>query len=112
MFDVVRSAVPKMSLDEAFEAKDHVADSVAEQLGQVLCPPKNTHKHANERTISPRRLKILNLPIYVAALLITPAVCHSQTMADFGYEIIKALVIDLTPDQRVSRFFSCMSLAF
>ena len=57
MFDVVRSTVPRMTLDESFEAKDEVANAVREQLTHVM---------------------------------------HS-----FGFEILKALVTDLTPAPKV-----------
>jgi len=36
VFDVVRSTVPKMELDEAFSSKDEIADSVLQQLNDVM----------------------------------------------------------------------------
>lgn len=36
VYDVVRSTVPKMELDEAFASKDEIADSVLAQLQQVM----------------------------------------------------------------------------
>lgn len=57
IFDVVRSSVPRMDLDEAFASKDHVANNVRDQL--------------------------------------------TVLMADYGYEIKAALVIDLDPNQHV-----------
>jgi len=53
IFDVIRSEVPKMKLDEAFEQKDTVAKAVKEQL--------------------------------------------ANSMDDFGYTIIQALIIDVEP---------------
>lgn len=55
--DVVRSALPKMKLDEAYEAKAQVASDVKKNLASQL--------------------------------------------AEFGYEIIAALVTDLEPDSKV-----------
>jgi regulator of protease activity HflC (stomatin/prohibitin superfamily) len=57
VFDSVRSQVPKMILDEVFEQKDNVADSVKTELSGV--------------------------------------------MKDYGYAIIKALVTDINPDEKV-----------
>ena len=57
VFDSVRSQVPKMILDEVFEQKDNVADSVKQELSGV--------------------------------------------MKDYGYAIIKALVTDINPDEKV-----------
>eukprot|EP00934_Nitzschia_sp_Nitz4_P001380 Nitzschia sp. Nitz4//scaffold5_size260463//182877//183808//NITZ4_001005-RA/size260463-augustus-gene-0.17-mRNA-1//1//CDS//3329555409//1380//frame0 len=57
VFDVVRSAVPRMELDEAFVSKDKVAEDVLVQLRDV--------------------------------------------MKDYGYEIKKTLVTDISPDSRV-----------
>ena len=36
VFDVVRSTVPRMDLDEAFTSKDEVADEVLNQLRDVM----------------------------------------------------------------------------
>jgi len=57
VFDVIRSTIPRLELDEAFVSKDHVATSVRDQL--------------------------------------------SQLMAEYGYEIIAALVTDMNPDPTV-----------
>lgn len=57
VFDVVRSTVPRMDLDEAFVSKDEVGSAVLAQLRDV--------------------------------------------MKDYGYEINKTLVTDLSPDNRV-----------
>jgi regulator of protease activity HflC (stomatin/prohibitin superfamily) len=57
VFDVVRSTVPRMDLDEAFVSKDEVGSAVLMQLRDV--------------------------------------------MKDYGYEINKTLVTDLSPDNRV-----------
>ena len=57
VFDVVRSTVPRMDLDEAFVSKDEVGGAVLAQLRDV--------------------------------------------MKDYGYEINKTLVTDLSPDNRV-----------
>jgi regulator of protease activity HflC (stomatin/prohibitin superfamily) len=57
VFDVVRSTVPRMDLDEAFVSKDEVADAVLMQLRDV--------------------------------------------MKEYGYEIKKTLITDLSPDNRV-----------
>ena len=57
VFDVVRARVPKIDLDDVFEKKDEIADSVRNELTQV--------------------------------------------MSEFGFEIVKALVTDITPDARV-----------
>ncbi|CAM9821798.1 unnamed protein product [Heterosigma akashiwo] len=57
VFDVVRSTVPTLELDQAFEAKDDIAKEVKENLAEI--------------------------------------------MSRFGYEILQALVTDITPDQRV-----------
>lgn len=57
VFDVVRSTVPRMDLDEAFVSKDEVAGAVLAQLRDV--------------------------------------------MKEYGYEINKTLVTDLSPDNRV-----------
>lgn len=57
VFDVVRSSIPRMDIDQAFASKDDVANSVKSQL--------------------------------------------SQLMAEYGYEITAALVIDLDPNQHV-----------
>lgn len=57
VYDTVRARVPMLTLDQAFEAKDDVAQAVKEQLADI--------------------------------------------MDDFGYLIIKALVVDIDPDQAV-----------
>lgn len=57
VFDVVRAQVPRMKLDDVFEKKDDIADSVKKEL--------------------------------------------SDTMDDYGYGIIKALVTDIDPDPKV-----------
>lgn len=57
VFDVVRARVPKIKLDDVFEKKDEIADSVKSELAQV--------------------------------------------MDGFGYGILKALVTDIEPDERV-----------
>jgi len=36
VFDVVRSTVPKMDLDDAFESKDTIAEAVLDQLKDVM----------------------------------------------------------------------------
>ncbi len=57
VFDVVRARVPMIDLDDVFAKKDEIADSVKNELSQV--------------------------------------------MDDFGYGILKALVTDIDPDQKV-----------
>lgn len=57
IFDVVRSTLPKLDLDEAFEAKTELAHAVRDQLAAV--------------------------------------------MAEYGYQILQALVTDIDPDQKV-----------
>jgi len=57
VFDEVRSAVPKMTLDDVFQNKDFIANSVKEGL--------------------------------------------TETMTEFGYGIVRALVNDIDPDARV-----------
>ncbi len=57
VFDLVRSKVPKMKLDDLFEKKDEIADAVRLEL--------------------------------------------SHDMGEFGYDIFKALVTDIEPDQKV-----------
>ena len=59
VFDVIRSSVPRMDLDDVFASKSGLAESVENQL-QTL-------------------------------------------MTDYGYEIIAALVTDLTPDLHVKK---------
>lgn len=56
-FDVVRSTVPRMTVDEAFVSKSSIADSIMERLYQV--------------------------------------------MKEYGYQIMGALVTNLTPDDKV-----------
>lgn len=36
IFDVIRSTIPRMELDEAFEAKETVSQSIKEQLGEAM----------------------------------------------------------------------------
>lgn len=57
VFDVIRARVPLINLDDVFSKKDDIANSVKEELQEV--------------------------------------------MNDFGYDIIKALVTDINPDNRV-----------
>lgn len=57
VFDVIRARVPLINLDDVFSKKDEIANSVREELQEV--------------------------------------------MNDFGYDIIKALVTDINPDNRV-----------
>lgn len=57
VFDVIRARVPLINLDDVFSKKDDIANSVREELQEV--------------------------------------------MNDFGYDIIKALVTDINPDNRV-----------
>ena len=57
VFDVVRARVPKTKLDDVFSRKDEIADSVKEELKEI--------------------------------------------MNEFGYDIIKTLVTDISPDARV-----------
>jgi len=56
-FDVIRSTVPRMTVDEAFVSKSTIADTIMERL--------------------------------------------FERMKDYGYEIIGALITDLTPDEKV-----------
>uniref|UniRef100_A0A0G4ID73 Band 7 domain-containing protein n=1 Tax=Chromera velia CCMP2878 TaxID=1169474 RepID=A0A0G4ID73_9ALVE len=58
VFDVVRTEVPKLNLDQVFLAKDEVADTVQQEL--------------------------------------------QKSMDDFGYAIEKSLVIDISPDRKVT----------
>ena len=57
VFDVVRARIPKINLDDVFEKKDEIADSVKNEL--------------------------------------------SEMMGEFGFEIVKALVTDISPDAKV-----------
>eukprot|EP01038_Epipyxis_sp_PR26KG_P008446 gene8446-11424_t len=57
VFDVIRSTVPTMDLDNAFASKDDIANAVKKQL--------------------------------------------TTLMADYGYEIVATLVVDIDPDVRV-----------
>jgi regulator of protease activity HflC (stomatin/prohibitin superfamily) len=57
VFDVVRARVPKIRLDDVFSKKDEIADSVRDELKEI--------------------------------------------MNEFGYDIIKTLVTDISPDARV-----------
>lgn len=57
VFDVVRSTLPRMDLDESFSSKDDLATAVKTHL--------------------------------------------DETMSKFGYHIVRALVTDISPDQRV-----------
>lgn len=36
VFDVIRSSIPKMDLDDAFESKEHLAEAVQAQLSQQM----------------------------------------------------------------------------
>jgi regulator of protease activity HflC (stomatin/prohibitin superfamily) len=67
VFDSVRSQVPKLQLDEVFEQKDTVADSVKTELSGV--------------------------------------------MKDYGYAIIKALVTDINPDEKVKNAMNDINAA-
>lgn len=67
VFDSVRSQVPKLLLDEVFEQKDNVADSVKTELSGV--------------------------------------------MKDYGYAIIKALVTDINPDEKVKNAMNDINAA-
>jgi regulator of protease activity HflC (stomatin/prohibitin superfamily) len=67
VFDSVRSQVPKLLLDEVFEQKDNVADSVKTELSEV--------------------------------------------MRDYGYAIIKALVTDINPDEKVKNAMNDINAA-
>lgn len=57
VYDVIRSTIPTLDLDDAFASKEHVAHSVRDRL--------------------------------------------AVQMADYGFEIVAALVVDLDPDARV-----------
>ncbi|CAK9087087.1 Hypersensitive-induced response protein 1 (OsHIR1) [Durusdinium trenchii] len=57
VYDVIRSAIPKIILDEVFDSKDEVAMAVKNEL--------------------------------------------SETMPSFGWNILQALVVDITPDSKV-----------
>lgn len=65
--DVVRQAVPSISLDDVFEQKDHIAKTVHSSL--------------------------------------------EKTMAEFGFVIIKALVTDIVPDERVKESMNAINAA-
>lgn len=67
VYDVVRARVPSLTLDQAFEAKDDVAQAVKIQLADI--------------------------------------------MDDFGYLIIKALVIDIDPDSTVKESMNRINAA-
>lgn len=56
-FDVIRSTVPRMTVDEAFVSKSDIAESIMERL--------------------------------------------FEAMRDYGYEILDALITNLTPDEKV-----------
>ncbi len=57
IFDVVRSEIPKLTLDEVFESKDSVAHAIKESL--------------------------------------------EDSMDDFGFQIIRSLITDIDPDEKV-----------
>ncbi len=57
VFDVIRSTVPKINLDDVFDSKDEIAGAVKSEL--------------------------------------------TKTMEAFGYNILQALVTDITPNQKV-----------
>jgi len=59
VFDIVRSNVPKMTLDKVFENKDMVANAIKDEL--------------------------------------------AHQMPEFGYQILKALVTDISPAENVKR---------
>mmetsp|Transcript_18252 Transcript_18252/g.55947 ORF Transcript_18252/g.55947 Transcript_18252/m.55947 type:complete len:285 (+) Transcript_18252:53-907(+) len=59
VFDVVRSTLPRMDLDESFSSKDDIATAVKAHL--------------------------------------------DETMSSYGYHIVRALVTDMNPDQRVKQ---------
>ena len=59
VFDVIRSSIPTLDLDDAFSSKEAVAENVKHRL--------------------------------------------TDLMAEYGYEIIASLVVDLDPDAQVKR---------
>ena len=67
VYDVVRAKVPLLTLDDAFEAKDEIADAVKTQLSEI--------------------------------------------MDDFGYLIIKTLVVDIDPDSQVKQSMNRINAA-
>ncbi|MBK2084999.1 SPFH domain-containing protein [Francisella adeliensis] len=59
VFDVIRSSLPRMSLDDSFENKDSIAMDIKKEL--------------------------------------------SEEMSNYGYTIIKSLVVDINPEENVKR---------
>ena len=95
VFDVVRSTIPKMELDRAFESKEDIAHSVQEQLTKV-----SNHLFLGYYcTRSPNSsLGPLLLPAERMH-----ASFHFKVMNDYGYQILESLVTDLAPDVRVKQ---------
>ena len=89
--DAVRSALPTLTLDEAFETKDHVAEQVKSGLEvrgsftvlAAVAPKAALYAHSHrERASFARAFSFLRA---------------QEQMSHYGFFIIKALVTDLSP---------------
>ena len=87
LLSVIRSSVPKLNLDDAFEQKNDIARAVEDELEKVIsCYTFN---------IFPL---VLN-QIYQIILLLH--VSQVQAMSHYGFEIVQTLIVDIEPDRRV-----------
>ncbi|CAI6009141.1 unnamed protein product [Closterium sp. NIES-65] len=88
VFDVVRSSVPKMDLDEVFISKNEIAQNVETELEKAM----HDYGYRTVQTLIVAMHRIVQTLIVV----LTPSAMH-----DYGYRIVQTLIVDVEPDERV-----------
>ena len=114
MYDVVRSTVPKIDLDDVFVTKEEISAEISTALKQVI-------GYSARKASLPLPSRLDSLLLVVDPLSPSPhtlRACHvplpfpcpcplhplsSQHMADFGYEILATPITDIEPNGEVKR---------
>lgn len=101
VFDVVRSTVPKMELDEAFASKAEIASATLDQLKDVM---KVSILLNNESRVA-STIAIVYLARLTHLAYYSSCFHHLHFpllfQQDYGYEILTTLVTDMSPDAKV-----------
>lgn len=93
---MIRSSVPKLDLDDIFEQKNDIAETVKEELEKVI---KFFFNKMFTTLLKCILLHITSCPLNKTYLY----ACVTQAMAAYGYEIVQTLIVDIAPDERVKR---------
>ena len=101
VFDVIRSSLPKLDLDQAFASKDDIAEDVKNELQEVrrggggetkkMDSLRYHHRTRHIGANDERKRRKTNRPFRLSL----------QNMGAYGYKIIDTLITDLDPAARV-----------